>query len=169
MTVSGRFSVSEHAMSHDLTEAKQKPLITEPELGSPGCFIECTSGDFRANTRRILPNSSKDSTIARRASAARNGYDFPESYLNLSEVIAPPPVQNRDDCVLYHHTTLEEAITAKQDYLRQIKSQEGGTRKKSSRRTLVKCCVILVSLGLAVIRRLLCTCPIWGNRKSLSL
>lgn len=151
----------------NLTLAKQKSQISELKKVQLMPSNQSQENKLRPNTERISPNPSMDSTIARRASMARTSYDIPDSFLNLSEVMAPPPVQNPDDRVIYRHSTLEAAIATEQDYRCQIQSQEDrAVNKGFGRRALVKRFVTLVCWGLGVVRHFLRTSLIWGSHNS---
>jgi hypothetical protein len=50
-----------------------------------------------------------------------NGYSIPDNYAYLTELAAPPPVENPEERHLYRHHSLEEALSRERYYQSHMK------------------------------------------------
>lgn len=64
--------------------------------------------------------TARESRMARRRSsiaATESGYDVPDAFANLDEMMDVSPVQNPDEENIYRHKSLEQVRTREQDYM----------------------------------------------------
>lgn len=69
--------------------------------------------------------------MARRQSAVpQTGYDVPDAYANLDEIMNVSPVQNPDEENIYRHKSLEQVRTREQDYMHEQRRRSSILRER---------------------------------------
>lgn len=72
----------------------------------------------RKNSKSLERRASRASrrSLSRSKPSTHSGYNIPDNYANLDELADISPVENPDEDRFYQHRSLEDAISAEQDY-----------------------------------------------------